>query len=94
VPELPTRVSVEVPCRITKEGPVPLEQRPLEPEIRGILQVVKAYEELTVEAAAKGDRRSALLALATHPLVRQVAEIEGILDEILEENRDYLPQFK
>lgn len=94
VPELPPQVSVEVPCRITKEGPVPLEQRPLEPEIRGILQVVKAYEELTVEAAAKGDRRSALLALATHPLVRQVAEIEGILDEILEENRDYLPQFK
>ena len=94
VPELPSEVSVEVPCRITKDGPVSLQQRPLEPEIRGILQVVKAYEELTVEAAVHGDRRKAILALATHPLVRQVVEVEGIFDEILEENRDYLPQFQ
>lgn len=94
VPELPPAVSVEVPCRITRNGPVPLPQRPLEPEIRGMAQVVKAYEEFTVEAGATGSRRAAVLALATHPLVREVAEIEGILDEILEENREYLPQFK
>jgi len=91
--ELPPQVSVEVPCRIAKQGPVPLQQRPLETEIRGIAQVVKAYEELTVEAAATGDRRAAILALATHPLVRQVAEVEQILNEILEENREFLPQF-
>lgn len=94
VPELPPDVSVEVPCRITKAGPVPLEQRPLEPEIRGILQVVKAYEELTVEAAVHGDRRSAILALSVHPLVRQIEKIEPLLEEILQENREYLPQFR
>ncbi len=93
VPELPPDVSVEVPCKITKDGPVALPQRPLEPEIRGIAQVVKAYEELTVEAAATGNRRAAILALATHPLVRQVTEIDQILDEILEENKEFLPQF-
>ncbi len=93
VPELPPEASVEVPCTITSQGPVPLAQRPLEPEIRGLLQVVKAYEELTVEAAVRGDRRSALLALSVHPLVRQVEFLEEILEEILEENRAYLPQF-
>lgn len=93
VPELPPDVSVEVPCQITKAGPVPLPQRPLEPEIRGILQVVKAYEELTVEAAVRGDRRSALLALSVHPLVRQIEMLEPLLDEILAENREFLPQF-
>ena len=93
VPELPPDVSVEVPCRITAAGPVPLEQRPLEAEIRGILQVVKAYEELTVEAAVRGDRRSALLALSVHPLVRQIEALEPLLDELLAENREFLPQF-
>lgn len=93
VAELPSQASVEVPCTITSQGPIPLAQRPLEPEIRGLLQVVKAYEELTVEAAVRGDRRSALLALSVHPLVRQVELLEKVVDEILEENRPYLPQF-
>jgi 6-phospho-beta-glucosidase len=93
VPELPDDVAVEVPCKITSGGPVPLSQRPLEREIRGLLQVVKAYEELTVQAAAEGDRRAAILAMSVHPLIRQVEDLEKILDEIIEENREYLPQF-
>ena len=93
IPELPDNVAVEVPCTIASGGPVPLSQRPLEPEIRGLLQVVKAYEELTVKAAAEGDRRAAILAMSVHPLIRQVENLETILDEIIEENREYLPQF-
>lgn len=93
IAELPADCAVEVPCEITADGPVPLPVQPLEPEIRGIMQVVKAYEELTVQAAARGDRRAAILALATHPLVRQIREVEPILDEILTENREFLPQF-
>ena len=46
-----------------------------------------------MEAAVQGDRRAALLALSVHPLVRQVAMLEPLLDEILKENRDFLPQF-
>jgi 6-phospho-beta-glucosidase len=93
VPELPDGVSVEVPCKITSAGPVPLPQRPLEPEIRGILQVVKSYEELTVEAGARGDRRAAILALSVHPLVRQIEHLETLLDEVIAENAEFLPQF-
>jgi 6-phospho-beta-glucosidase len=48
---------------------------------------------LTVEAGAKGDRRAAILALSAHPLVRQVEELEKLVDEILAENKDFLPQF-
>ncbi|NUN95498.1 MAG: 6-phospho-beta-glucosidase [Candidatus Omnitrophica bacterium] len=93
VPELPPEVAIEVPCEIRKEGPVPLPQRPLEPEIRGLLQVVKAYEELTVEAGAKGDRRAATLALSVHPLVRRIDLVEKLVDEVLDENREFLPAF-
>lgn len=94
VPALPPDVAVEVPCTISQDGPIPLPQRPLDPEIRGILQVVKAYEELTVKAGAMGDRRAAKLALATHPLVRQAPILDQVLEEILEENRPFLPQFQ
>src|SRR3972149_4674214 len=93
IPELPNDCAVEVPCEITEDGPIPLPQRPLEPEIRGILQVVKSYEEMTGEAGAKGDRRAAILALSAHPLVRQVERIEALVDEIIAENREFLPQF-
>ncbi len=91
--ELPPECAVEIPCRITGSGPVPLPQSPLPPELRGMLQVVKAYEELTVRAGALGDRKSAILALATHPLVRQVSEVSRLFEEILEENCQFLLQF-
>lgn len=92
---LPEDVSVEVNCRITAEGPVPVGlSSPLPPQIRGQLQVVKAYEELTVEAAVTGDYGTALQALTIHPLVGDEAVARRVLDEILHANRDYLPRFE
>ncbi|MBP1971550.1 6-phospho-beta-glucosidase [Virgibacillus natechei] len=87
-------VSVEVNCVIDAEGahPVQIDKQP-EPHIRGLLQVVKAYEELTVEAAFNGDYDIALQALTVHPLVTSVDVAKPILDDILKENRDFLPQF-
>jgi 6-phospho-beta-glucosidase len=63
------------------------------PKIRGLLQIVKAYEELTVEAAVHGDYNAGLQALTIHPLVGSIDVAKKILDDILEENREYLPQF-
>jgi 6-phospho-beta-glucosidase len=93
VPELPPEVAVEVPCRISAGGPAPLPQEPLPQDIRGWLQLVKTYESLTVKAGATGDRRAALMALANHPLIRRVNEVEDLFAEILNENMEYLPQF-
>ena len=42
---------VEVPCLVSPAGARPLPQRPLEPVIRGLIQHVKAYEEMAVKAA-------------------------------------------
>jgi 6-phospho-beta-glucosidase len=93
VPDLPPHVAVEAPCRISAGGPAPLPQAPLPPEIVGWLQLVKNYESLTVKAGATGDRRAALMALANHPLIRRVNEVEDLFGEILEENKVFLPQF-
>ncbi len=94
IPELPTHASVEIPCLISAGGPAPLPQKPLPPEIVGWLQLVKTYEALTVRAGATGDRRAALMALANHPLIRRVHEVEDLFEEILSENKGFLPQFE
>ncbi len=75
---LPEDCVVEVPCTIGADGAQPLPVDPPPPEIRGLLQHVKAYEELAVEAALTRSKRLALLALVAHPLVADV-ELAGTL---------------
>lgn len=94
IPCLPNDVSVEVNCVIDSEGGHPVQlTTEISPQIRGLLQVVKAYEELTVEAAVNGDYSAALQALTIHPLVGSVNIAKKLLDELLSANEAYLPQF-
>jgi len=71
---------VEVPARVGAGGPVPLAQRPLAPELLGLVQHVAAYERLTAEAAVTGDARTARMALLAHPLIGQDEKVVGLLD--------------
>ena len=93
LPDLPDHAVVEVPARIDRDGAHPLPQAPLAPEIRGLVQRAKAYEELAVIAATTGDRRAALLALLANPLVPDMQAAEGLLAAILETNAAVLPRF-
>lgn len=93
---LPQQASIEVRCVISAQGATPLQMSgtPLPPHVRGLLQLVKAYEELTVHAAVTGDREAGVHALTIHPLVGSSTVATRILTDILEENAAYLPQFK
>jgi 6-phospho-beta-glucosidase len=62
---------VELPARVGRSGPVPLGQRPLAPELLGLVQHVAAYERLAVQAALSGDQVVARKALLAHPLIGQ-----------------------
>jgi len=62
---------VEVPAHVGRDGPVPLEQAPLAPELLGLTQHVAAYERLAAEAAVTRDSATARKALLAHPLVGQ-----------------------
>jgi 6-phospho-beta-glucosidase len=70
-----------------------LPQRPLPPEMLGLVEQVKAYERLTVRAAVTGDRGVALQALMANPLVRSYDIATPLLDALLEAHRAHLPQF-
>lgn len=93
LPDLPAGAVVEIAARIDRDGAHALPLAPLTPEMRGLVQSVKAYEELTVEAARTGDRRTALRALLANPLVGQWAIAEPLLGALLEANRAHLPRF-
>ncbi|MGN6379229.1 MAG: 6-phospho-beta-glucosidase [Gaiellales bacterium] len=93
IPNVDAEAVVEVPCRITASGAEPLPQRPLPPEMLGLVEQVKAYERLTAEAAVSGDRTVALKALMANPLVLGFEVAEPLLDAILEANRELLPRF-
>jgi len=84
---------VEVNCVIDAQGPHPIAVGPLPPQLRGLLQQVKAYEELTVEAAITGDRKVALAALVANPIVPNAHIAKPLLEDLLNAHADYLPAF-
>jgi len=90
IPTFDDDVSLELPARIGKNGAVAIPQAAPEPEIRGLMQHVKAYESLTVEAAVTGDREKAFQALLMNPLTPNASGCRALLDELLEINRPYL----
>ena len=49
--------------------------------------------ELIVEAAVKGDRNLVLQAMLLDPVVDSVRVAERVLDEMMQVQADYLPQF-
>jgi 6-phospho-beta-glucosidase len=94
LPDLMPDVCVEVPVRIGRDRAEPVPVGPMPLSVRGLVQAVKTYEELTVEAALSGDEGLALQALVAHPLVGSYPKARAFLDRVLENERPYLaPQF-
>lgn len=92
IPQLPDDVVIEVNCRIGRNGAAPLASD-VPASVLGLIGQVKAYEEYTIEAAITGDRNKALIALLNNPLIHDVRDARGILNELLEAHRAYLPAF-
>lgn len=85
---------VEVSSVITKSGPKPLTMGELPVQVNGLVQQIKSFERVTIDAAVSGDYNTALLALTINPLIASDTAAKLLLDEMLEANKDYLPQFK
>ncbi|WMJ81738.1 6-phospho-beta-glucosidase [Clostridium sp. MB40-C1] len=92
--DLPDNVVIETNCVIDKNGAHPISIGHVPAKIRGLMQVVKAYEELAILSAVERDYYAGLQALTIHPLVPSAEVAKNILDDILEKNKKYLTQFK
>jgi 6-phospho-beta-glucosidase len=93
MPDLPPESVIEVPAVIGKSGPHPVTVGRLPASIRGLTAAVKAYEELTIEAAVTGNEDTARLALLSHPLVPSWDVAVQLWDAIKAAHHEYLPQF-
>jgi 6-phospho-beta-glucosidase len=93
LPDLPSNVCVEVPARMYRDRaePLPVGEMPL--SVRGLVQTVKAYEELTIQAALTGSREIAIEALMANPLVGSFGKADRFFSQVLENERQYIPQF-
>ncbi|MFI5054293.1 MAG: hypothetical protein ACHQDE_08020, partial [Acidimicrobiia bacterium] len=81
---------VEVTCLVDEHGPHPIAQGRMPDVVSGLVQQVKAYERLTVEAAVEGSYAKALRALTVHPLVGSFDVARSILDDYLSAHAEFL----
>ena len=74
---------VEVSCRVDAGGIHPLPTGEVLSLQLGLMQAVKRYERLTVEAIRQRSRRRAVEALMAHPLVLSYSRASALVDEYL-----------
>jgi alpha-galactosidase len=97
VTNLPQDACVEVPVWASKKGLSPVHVGALPPQCALLKNLSASVEEMAVEAALTGDPRLVFQAIAHDPLtaaVLSLAEIEQMVNEMLEQNRAFLPQFR
>lgn len=87
ISNIASNVSVEINAVVGSTGATPLTFGDMPDELHGLMQQVKSYESLTVEAAVTKNRAKALLALAANPFIPDATVAEQILDDILEINK-------
>lgn len=88
---IPNDASVELACIVDRLGPHPIHVGAIPLPIRGLIQAVKAYESLTVQAAVERSKRVALQALMAHPLVPSWEVAKPLFDELMAANRPWIP---
>jgi len=84
---------IETNCIVNRSGAHPIASGRLPEAVRSLVISVKEYEKFTVKAAVNGDREAAFKALLNHPLVHGADVAQALLEEILEANKKYLPNF-
>jgi len=81
IPAMERDAVVEIPALVSTGSVRPLAVGEVPPEQLGLMLQVKAYERLTISALAGASRRTAVHALAVHPLVRDAGLAERIFDD-------------
>ncbi len=84
IPELPPDAVVELPCTVDADGIHPHSVAPVTGDMLGLMQSVKAAEQLTITASANRDAALAWRAFAVHPLVDSVATAKLLLERYRE----------
>ena len=97
VTNLPDDCCVEIPVLAARRSIRPMHVGALPRQVVPLTSLNATCETLAVEAALTGDPRKVYQAVACDPLTASVLSLEEIrhmVDDMLAQNRDHLPQFK
>jgi alpha-galactosidase len=95
IDNLPHSGCVEVACVVNRNGIQPTHFGPLPPQLAALCAANMAVFELGVTAAVERSKEAAIHALLLDPLTAAVcspAEIRKMAEELLEAERQYLPE--
>lgn len=93
ISNLPDDVFVETPAVVDSSGIQPVRIGEMPQPLAAFCRRDVDQMRLTVEAAVKGDRNLVLQAMLLDPTVNSISSAEIVLDKMLKENSQYLPQF-
>jgi alpha-galactosidase len=96
IPSLPENCCVEVPCLVDANGIQPTAVEHYPPQLAALNRTNVNVQELTVEAALTGDAEAVHHAVMLDPLTAAVCtlpEIRSMVDEMLDAQAQWLPQF-
>jgi len=94
ITDLPDGCAIEITARITKNGPIPVHIGRLPVPIRGLLQHMKAFEELLADAIYEKSLKKACLALQMHPLTTSISDAKSVFEVLREAHKDYLTYYE
>lgn len=92
--DLPQDGAIEVTCRVTKHGPVPVYIGTLPLEIKGLVQHLKTYEELLVDAIVERDLDKALFAMQNHPLTTSIERTADCFHDLAQRHKELLEYYE
>ena len=92
IADFPRDLVVETIGYLDRNGVAPLAKGHLPRHLLGLVQMLGEYQALTAEAAWSGNRKDAVRALASHPLVFSLYKAEAIYDEMAAAHRRFLPE--
>ena len=97
VTNLPPDACVEVPVWASQKGLSPVHVGALPPQCAALTGLSSQIEEMAVEAALTGNPNLVYQSVMLDPLtgaVLSLGEIRDMVNDMLAQNRDYLPQFR
>ena len=84
---------LELLCDVDMSGPKPRPVGEMPRGLRAMQELVLETHELTAEAIYKQDRSLLRRALLTDPLTNSLADTDALMDELLEREREVLPDY-
>ena len=94
IENLPGDLAVEIPVVVDGGGIVKTHVGKMPPGAAALMSLQIGAQQMSVEAAVKGDKQMALQALLVDPVINGTEAAVKILDELWEINRPYIRAFR